>query len=46
MRLLNTTYRLMEHFTAVRMFFLMEAGDVMYQFYADVFQKVIFCLPF
>ena len=40
MRLLNTTFMLTEHFRTVRLFFLMEAGDVMHQFYSDIFQRV------
>eukprot|EP00731_Ephydatia_muelleri_P023846 Em0016g117a len=41
MRLLHTRYMLMEHFRTVRLFFLMEAGDVMHQFYSDIFQRIL-----
>ena len=41
MRLLNTTFMLTEHFRTVRLFFLMEAGDVMHQFYSDIFQRIL-----
>lgn len=41
MKLLNRTYMLTEHLRTVRLFFLMEAGDVMYQFYSDIFQRIL-----
>ncbi|XP_077990805.1 gamma-tubulin complex component 5-like [Glandiceps talaboti] len=37
---LKSQYELLDYLAAVRWFFLMEAGDTMYDFYVDVFEKL------
>ena len=39
-RLLKSEYDLTGYFKTVQLFFLMEAGDTMQQFYTDIFQRV------
>ncbi|XP_067665574.1 gamma-tubulin complex component 5-like isoform X2 [Haliotis asinina] len=39
-RILKEKYCLMDFLTAMRKFFLMEAGDTMFNFYADIFDRM------
>lgn len=40
MQTLKTDYKLVEHLQAMRNFFLLEAGETMYDFYVPIFDKV------
>ncbi|KAM8977453.1 gamma-tubulin complex component 5 [Pelodytes ibericus] len=40
MQTLKEDYRLMEYLQAMRNFFLLEAGDTMYDFYTSIFDKI------
>uniref|UniRef100_A0A6I8MYG6 Gamma-tubulin complex component n=2 Tax=Ornithorhynchus anatinus TaxID=9258 RepID=A0A6I8MYG6_ORNAN len=40
MRTLKKEYRLVEYLQAMRNFFLLEAGDTMYDFYTAIFEKI------
>ncbi|XP_037688720.1 gamma-tubulin complex component 5 isoform X1 [Choloepus didactylus] len=40
MQTLKKNYRLLEYLQAMRNFFLMEAGDTMYDFYTSIFDKI------
>ncbi|XP_002738419.1 gamma-tubulin complex component 5-like [Saccoglossus kowalevskii] len=39
-KLLKTEYHLLDYLAAMRYFYLMEAGDAMYDFYTDVFERL------